>query len=119
LRPNVLHAATTAPNWARNWNWSYYNQVDGIHAEFAWVGCGAFFSREMATAYYALIQNVFNERQQLMADTGFSLLQNQPILCCQAVMRPLSQDSAYSSEPEFEQDRDDLGNRVLDLLRHQ
>jgi len=102
LQPSRLHTVTGAFTWRQNWVWTYYNEKLDIHAAFSWIGCGAMFPRSMAERYVSIAQKYFSEDEQEIADSGFAVLQNQPIVQMQVSLKKLTQREALSHTEGFD-----------------
>ncbi len=116
LQPDRLHTLTDPVTWMSNWNWTYFNKEKDIHARFSWIGCGAFFARSLALRYLDILDRYFSPEEKLMADSGFAVLLNQPIIQMQVGLVKYDQDNAYSATPGFLRRQHEIQMKVGGLL---
>lgn len=115
-QPNRLHTLVPTLGWMENWHKTFFNPDENLHATFSWIGAGAMFPRRFAERYLNILNEHFEESEKQIADYGFSVLLNQPLVQLQMGPLKLEQDDAFSLSPGFDEKLLKMQIKVARLL---
>jgi len=116
INPDRFHVVIGELSWAENCFRSFHNNEIGIQSQFCFMGVGAMFPKHIALKHLENINRHLENEEAGYADYCLTLWLNQPFIRLQVGINGLSQENAFSSQPEFNEITAKVRKKSIDLL---